>query len=227
MQLKRILFSAISLLFITTLSAQDVESRQLRDFENVTSYDGLSVQLVPSDKNYVKVSGKNIDKLITQVSGKTLKIKMNFGSNFMGDDNHIIVYFAGELKDIKATEGSSISSNDKIESKSIEIKAIEGATIELNVVSSDIAAKIVSGGQIELEGKSENLSVNINTGGRFDGEKLECSFGEVSVSAGGNAKVRISEVLDASVTMGGNIYYYGKTQTINKSISLGGNIESR
>ncbi|MEN8138057.1 MAG: head GIN domain-containing protein [Bacteroidota bacterium] len=227
MHIRNIILSLATFLFVSTTFAQNIDTRQLRDFENVTSYDGVSVQLVPSNKNYVKVSGDNIDEVVTQVSDKTLKIKMTFGSNFKGGDSHVIVYFAGDLKEIKATEGSSISSNEKIKNRLLTIKSIEGADVDIKVDSKDLIIKIATGGKIELEGKSENLSVNISTGGNFDGKNLKSKYGEVKVSAGGDANVQVEEILDATVTMGGNIFYYGETKTVNKDISLGGNIEAR
>lgn len=227
MQIKKIILTVLSIVLVSTVFAQKSEIRQLRSFNEISSYDGVSVQLVSSDKNYVKVSGKYIDKVVTQVSGKTLKIKMNFGSSFKGEDNHIIVYYSNELIEIKATEGSSISSNDVINSDNLIIRAIEGAEVELRINTNDVDAKISTGGEIDVSGKTKNVVVGISTGGNFDGKNLKAKFGEVKITTGGEAKMRVSNVLDASVTMGGNIYYYGNPKTVNENISLGGRIESK
>jgi len=225
MSLKKLLIVFITFTTISSAFAQETETRGLREFDKVYTYDGVSVQLVPSDKNEVIVSGTSTEKVTTLVSGKILKVKMNFGSNFQGDDNHIIIYYTNTLKEVKATEGSTITSNHIIESdKEIIFRAIEGAEIELKVKAENIVSRIATGGEVELAGKSKNVTVTINTGGRFDGNELKCEYGEVKIATGGNAKVYITEVLDASVTMGGNIYYYGNTKTVNESISLGGSI---
>jgi len=223
---KKLLIAFVAILAVSTVNAQESETRQLREFNQIATYDGVSVQIVPSDKNEVVVSGPSVEKVVTQVSGDILKIKMNFGSNFKGEDNHIIIYFSGELKEIKATEGSSVTSNHilKFKSDEISLRSIEGAEIELKTDIKDVNCKIATGGNIELKGKSENLKVSINTGGSFDGIKLKSKYGEVSIATGGSAKVNISDILDASVTMGGSIYYYGNTKTVNESISLGGSI---
>ena len=228
MSLKKLLIVFIAFTTISSAFAQDSETRSLRDFNKIFTYDGITVQLVPSDKNEVIISGSSTEKVVTQVSGKTLKIKMNFGSNFIGDENHIIVYFNSNLNEIKATEGSSITSNHIIKSdQETTFRAIEGAEIDLEVDIKHITNRIATGGKIELSGKSENLIVTINTGGNFSGKKLKSKYGEVSIATGGKAKVYITDVLDASVTMGGNIYYYGGTKTVNESISLGGSIVSK
>jgi hypothetical protein len=228
MYLKRILLVLITFITITNIQAQDSETRGLREFDRIYSYDGVSIQLVPSDKNEVVVSGPSTEKVVTQVSGKTLKVKMDFGSNFRGEDNHIVIYFSGKLKEIKATEGSSITSNHTIEAdKEIKFGAIEGAEINLDTNVEHINSRIATGGEITLSGDTENVVVNINTGGSFNGKKLKSKYGEVKIATGGSAKVFITDILDASVTMGGNIYYYGHTKTVNESISLGGNIVSK
>ena len=228
MSLKKLLIVFVVFATITSAFAQETDTRGLREFDQVFTYDGVSVQLVPSDKNEVIVSGPSTEKVVTQVSGSTLKIKMNFGSNFKGEDNHIVVYYSSVLKEIKASEGSSITSNHEIESKNgLTIRAIEGAEIELKVNIKNINNRIATGGEILLTGINENLTVNINTGGSFDGRKLKSKYGEVKIATGGKAKVYVTDILDASVTMGGNIYYYGDTKTVNESISLGGSITSK
>lgn len=228
MSLKKILVLFIAFATVTSAFAQDSETRGLRAFDKVFVYDGVSVQLVPSDKDEVIVSGPSTEKVVTQVSGSTLKIKMNFGSNFKGDDNHIVVYYTGDLNEIKATEGSSVTSNHIIKSdKEIMLRAIEGADIDLKVEINNINTRIATGGEIKLSGRSEDISVTINTGGTFNGKELKSKFGEVKIATGGKARVYITDVLDASVTMGGNIYYYGGTKTVNESISLGGTIVSK
>lgn len=225
---KKILAALLVFATVSTTFAQDSETRGLREFDKVMTYDGVSVQLVPSDKNEVIVSGPSTEKVTTQVSGTTLKIKMSFGSNFKGEDNHIVVYYTNNLKEIKATEGSSVTSNHVIKSDNeIVIRSIEGADIDLEVDIKNVTSKIATGGEVKLSGKSENISISINTGGTFEGRKLKSEYGEVSIATGGKASVNVTEVLDASVTMGGNIYYYGDTKTVNESISLGGSIVSK
>jgi len=228
MSLKKLLVVFIAFTTISSAFAQDTETRLLRSFDNVATYDGVSVQLVPSDENKVVISGPSTEKVTTQVSGNTLKVKMSFGSNFKGEDNHIIVYYKNNLDEIKATEGSSITSNHIIKSdKEIKLKAIEGADIELKIENDKIKSTIATGGTIELSGKSQDLIVSINTGGTFDGRQLTSKYGEVGIATGGTARVKITDILDASVTMGGTIYHYGDTKTVNENVSLGGSIVSK
>ncbi len=227
MYIKKIILLFLAFVTVSVSYAQRSETRQLRSFNQVVSYDGVSVQLVPSDTNSVKISGLSPGKVVTQVSGNTLKLKINFGSNFKADDNQIIVYYAQNLDEIKATEGSYITSNKKVNSnKTIVIKSIEGADVNLEVEAESVSLRIATGAKIKMAGKSENITVNINTGGRFDGEKIKSKYGEVKIATGGEAKVNVSEVLDASVTMGGAIYYFGEVKTVNENISLGGRIEA-
>jgi len=228
MYLKKLLIAFLVIATVTTTFAQEPETRGLREFDKISTYDGVSVQLVPSDKNEVIVSGSSAKEVVTQVSGSTLKIKMNFGNSFKGEDNHIVIYYSNELKEVKASEGSTITSNHIIKSKDeLLIKAIEGAEIDLKVDVKNVTNRVATGGEIVLNGKNENLTVNIYTGGSFDGRKLKSKYGEVSITTGGKARIYVTDILDASVTMGGNIYYYGGTKTVNESISLGGSIVSK
>lgn len=225
MFIKKILLFVAVFSFWSSAYAQETVSRQLRAFDKVITYDGISVQLSKSDKNHVEISGELTEKVVAKVSGSVLKIKMKFGNNFKGKDAHVIVYYTGDLSEIKAQGGSSITSNKVIEDKDIVLKSSEGSSIDLKVKTNKLTAKVYTGADIKLSGESENILVTVTSGGEFDGKKLKGKYGEVEISAGGSAKIRVSEILDASVTMGGSIYYYGKTETVNNSISMGGTIE--
>lgn len=225
--MKRLLLVLLTITTISSTFAQDTEKRMLRHFSKIIAYDGVSVQLVPSDENYVKISGDDIEKVVTQVTGDKLKIKMSFGSNFRGENNHIVVYFKEIPSEIKATEGSSITSNHVIEIDHLLLESKEGADISLEISSKNLTAKIVTGGEMNIKGKSKNTNISLATGGRFDGKKLVSEYAEASVTTGGTVMVNVEKVLDASVTMGGSIYYYGDTQTVNDNISLGGTIAPR
>jgi hypothetical protein len=212
-------------LFSISLIGQNKDERDLENFYKVYSYDGVSVQLVKSNKYGVKISGKKVDKLITKVSNGTLKIKMAFGNNFKGDELHVIVYYKDELSHIKATEGSEITSNDVLTGDNLELRSMEGSHIHLTCDVDNIYTRATTGGEIDLKGgKSDFVDIEINTGGKINTLAHKTKKADVKVSAGGRADLTVSKKLTASVTLGGRIHYKGNPEYVEENISLGGHI---
>ncbi len=81
-----------------------------------------------------------------------------------------------------------------------------------------------SGGILQLEGTAENQEASISTGGILQADNLDTTQTTVSVTTGGVANVRASDLVDAKVKAGGNITIYGKPNQINQKTILGGTI---
>ncbi len=55
-------------------------------------------------------------------------------------------------------------------------------------------------------------------------QRFKSAQTSISVSAGGNAEINASVLVDAKVKAGGSIYVYGKPEQINKETLFGGKI---
>ena len=62
------------------------------------------------------------------------------------------------------------------------------------------------------------------SGGILKAKDLETSQTSINVSAGGNAEIHASTLVDAKVKAGGSIYIYGSPRQINKETLFGGTI---
>ena len=84
--------------------------------------------------------------------------------------------------------------------------------------------KPTSGGAISTEGAATNQDVLINSGGQYNGADLSTNQSEVSVSAGGRAKIRATEIVEAKVRAGGTIQVYGNPKVLDTKKLFGGKI---
>lgn len=207
--------------FSSIISAQ--VTKNLGDFTKVTAFDKISVQLVASNENKIVIKGDKAAEVQIVNDNEELKIKMPFDKLMKGGDIEATVYFK-KLEGIEANEGSYISCEDQIKATDFSLIAKEGAQIKATVDAQRIRVKSSNGAVIKLEGKTQNMDVVINSGGILQAENCQTSQATVSVTAGGNADVRASDLVDAKTRAGGNITIYGNPKQVNQKTVLGGNI---
>ncbi|MCM2302721.1 MAG: DUF2807 domain-containing protein, partial [Flavobacteriaceae bacterium] len=128
---------------------------------------------------------------------------------------------------IDANEGSEISAAHIINQPNLEIKTQEGAKINLLIDVKYLTVKAVSGGVIQLKGKVKNQQVETNTGGVYKGYNLVAEQSYVVSATAGIAEISSTDLLDAKVTFGGEIYYKGNPEILNTKKVVGGTIEPK
>ncbi|WP_035662574.1 head GIN domain-containing protein [Flavobacterium seoulense] len=201
-------------------------TKTLGDFSTLKVYDKLTVKLIAANENKVVISGNREKEVEVVNNNGELKLRMPFPKLLSGDDISIKLYYKN-IDDISANEGSSISGETVFKQTIFNLNAKEGAKINIKVDSQKVNVKAVTGGIIELSGGAINQDVVIMSGGILRSKGLQTSQTTVSVSAGGNAEINASTLVDAKVKAGGTISIYGKPKQINQQTILGGKIEEK
>jgi len=212
----------LTFVFITQINFAQV-TIDLGDFDRVKVFDKLSVKLIPSEENKIIIKGEREDEVEVVNKNGELKIRMPFTKLLEGDDISIQLYFK-KLESIDASEGSYISCDDIFNQTSIDLNAKEGAEIDLILDIEKANVRAVSGGIIDLSGKASNQDVTIASGGILKASELYTSQSKISVSAGGNAEIYATILVEAKIKAGGSITIYGNPNQINKETLLGGTI---
>ena len=110
----------------------------------------------------------------------------------------------------------------------IEIKAQEGAFINMVVNVKHLKVKTSSGAVIKLSGTTKNQTVEANLGGMYHGYKIDVSdLNYVRAGSGSKVEVQSGETLDAKVSFGGSIFYKGTPEVFKDKKVIGGVIEQR
>lgn len=201
-------------------------TKKLGDFNTLKVFDKLSVKLIASNENKVVISGTREKEVEVVNNNGELKLRMPFPKLLSGDAISIKLYYKN-IDDITANEGSSISSDAVFKQTIFDLNAKEGARINLKVDAQKVNVKAVTGGIIELSGAAVNQDVIIMSGGVLKSKNLLTSQTTVSLSAGGNAEINASTLVDAKVKAGGTVSIYGKPKQINQETILGGKIEEK
>lgn len=199
-------------------------TKNVGDFNKVTSFDRIDVFLVASDENKVQLDGKGADEVELVNKKGELKIRMPLTKLLDGDNISVTVYYK-KLTAVEANEGSRIASGDKISSVVFDVIAKEGSEIKLILNVEKLNVRTANGSKVLLEGTADIQDVLVNSGGIYEAEKLESQITTVSCNAGGEAAIFATNIVDAKVRAGGEITIFGKPKQINKKIIAGGSIE--
>jgi hypothetical protein len=218
--MKKIIYSL--LVFSTVAFTQ--ETKNVGNFNKVTSFDRIDVFLVPSDENKVQLDGKDAEEVELVNKNGELKIRMPFTKLLDGDNISVTVYYK-KITAVEANEGSRIACGDKITSVVFDVIAKEGSEVKLILDVEKLKVRTANGSKVLLEGNADIQEVLVNSGGIYEAEKLETKVTSIACNAGGEADVFATEIVDAKVRAGGEITIYGKPKQINQKVVAGGTIK--
>ncbi|MCL6268100.1 head GIN domain-containing protein [Flagellimonas myxillae] len=207
----------------TTFFAQRTIDTEVGDFNEIKVFDLIEVNLIQSDENRIVIKGRNVDDIKWMNKNGVLKLRMQLDKKFTGEDTLIEVYYT-DLDVIDGNEGAQITCNELVKKNSLELRAQEGARIRIGMDVDHVDIRAVTGGIVEASGLASNQSIVLNTGGIFDGRDLRTSKTDIKISAGGEAEVFASEVVDINVRAGGDVHVYGKPKKVYKNTFAGGRI---
>lgn len=207
----------------STLFAQRSIDTEVGDFNEIKVFDLIEVNLIQSDENRIVIKGRNVDDIKWMNKKGVLKLRMQLDKKFMGEDTFIEVYYT-DLDVIDGNEGAQITCNELVTKNNLELRAQEGARIRIGMDVQNVDIRAVTGGIVEATGLASNQSIVLNTGGIFDGRDLRTANTDIKISAGGEADVFASEVVDINVRAGGDVNVYGKPKKVYKTTFAGGRI---
>ena len=217
------LFFLFFLISVTTL-AQKSKEVSISPFNGVKVYSGIHVKLIPSDTNKMVIFGDNIETVVFTLKKDVLKIRHSIDQLLNPSTTYVELYFTEDLDTLHTYQGSTLESTAEINTTSIILKAHEGSRQTLNITSEKIDSRVKSGGFLNISGKATSHRLSILGGGICEGEKLLTEQTTVKVTAGGVAYLHASELLEATVSVGGTVRIHGKpTKLIRKKV-IGGTI---
>lgn len=219
----RTLLFGLVLLTGLSLPAQTTIDRAVGEFHEIKVFDLIEVNLIHSDENRILIKGRNPGDINFVNKDGVLKLRMPLEKKFQGEDTFIEVYYT-DLKTIDANEGARIVLNEQLKRDRIELRAQEGAQIEIGMEVREAEIRAVTGGIIRASGLATNQVIVLNTGGIFEGRDLKTDYSRIKVSAGGEAELYASAEVDIQIRAGGDVHVYGAPGKVYKDTMFGGRI---
>ena len=203
--------------------AQTPITKDLGSFTKLSTYDQISVTLIPSDKNKIVIKGSLASDVEIVNKNGQLKVRMPLSKLLKGDDVSATIYY-NKIESVEASEGSKITSESTFKAVSFNVLAQEGSQVTLNLDVDKVTVKGSEGSVISLTGNAKTQDVLVNSGAIYKAEKLVTNQATVTVNAGGSANINAKNIVDAKVRAGGTIDIYGKPKQVNRKVFAGGTI---
>jgi len=199
---------------------RDTETRELDRFTAVEVSGNIKLTLIQSDEHKAEIEliKGDLSKLVTEVRGKTLKLKFKNkeGWNWGGNQNKaaITLYFK-DLEYLDASAGASVGGEETIQSDEMSVDASSGASIRIDLECSTLDVDVSSGASLRLAGNTGNQKVDVSSGASYNGVDMISETVKIEASSGASAKVFASKEINADASSGGSIRYKGDPAKTN------------
>lgn len=205
--MKRILIAP--LLALACLSAQAAdEVRSVRPFKAIDARGpvNLVVEVGPAQSVRVEGSEKFIGRVQTEVVGGELRLSFadKRGNNVNIKDGERVVVTMPELASFRGEGAGQMLLNN-----------IRGDNFDVNYRGA---------GSLQMNGRVGHLRLNAQGVGEIEAKDLVARDADVTFLGIGDVSVHATKRLNASVQGLGNLTYYGKPQSVSRSVTGIGNV---
>jgi len=218
----KILIITISLLISISLFAQEKDKRNLEAFNQIETYGSIKLKLIKDNEELIKTETQNFDINDIKISVKDSVLRIRHKPKFKKEYKINIVLHYKSIDKITAGTASLIYNTKEVKTDSINIKAIAGGEIKLNIKSLYTSAKATGGSTITLNGNSNKADFSANTGGVINAQNIICKVAKIKVGSASKIHAQVTDNLKAKTSMGGHLNIYGKPNKQDIKTSVGG-----
>jgi hypothetical protein len=217
--MKKIVYVLALVVLPNLLSAQT--ERKIGDFQKLSVYDGINVELIKSDTNRVEINGKNTAYIVVKNKNGDLKIRLSVERRFSGNRTKVSVFYKN-LYSVISHEGANVFSKDTINQADLNLKANSGSRQNMIVKLNTLQATATAGAKINIKGVAKYQELSATTGAEIMVSKVQNEEANVVSTTG--ALIDVSTIKDLKVNskIGGIINVHTKTDKITEKISVGG-----
>ena len=196
-----------------------------------SSFDGIKVSqginLILTQGNEEKISvetDENLqDILITKVNNNHI-LEVYFDKRVRKATSKNVYVTAKNINLLSTSSGASLTSEDVINSESVQLKSSSGSSIRVEIVSNEVTSTSSSGSNIKIIGKTKMFTAKSSSGASIRADRFEAAEVEAKVSSGASIEVNATESLVANASSGGSIDYEGTPRRLVKNTSSGGSV---
>ncbi|GAA4274924.1 head GIN domain-containing protein [Aquimarina gracilis] len=194
------------------------------DFDAVKASRGLDVILVNDGDNKVIVeANKNLHEHIeVYVKENTLHVTSD-QNIYSADEKNVFVSY-DKINQLKVNSGASISAQEPVVQKELNLSATSGADIRLNVKAETLSSSVTSGAMIDLSGKVNNHKASATSGANIRAKDLLSLVSEAKATSGASIRIHAKNEFKGKATSGADVVYYGKPETVSEEDNSGGNV---
>jgi len=201
--------------------------RKVHSFDGIKVSSGIDVYIKQGDAENLKVEAdENLHEVIrTEVKNNTLYIYTDEKIRRAKAKRVYVLY--KNLNRIKITSSGDLEGVNTLETENLDISLSSAGDLDLDIEAREIYLSISSSGDARISGKADYLKASLSSAGDLDAYDLKVKKCRINVSSAGNAKIHVTEELDATASSAGDIYYDGDPEIKNLNASSAGGIHRR
>ncbi len=205
------------------------ETRDVKDFTKVGFgvSGNLYINIGPEFKVVLEGSKRDIDQIITDVSGGKLIIKKD-NWRFNMNEKVTVYVTMPELKGLGVSGSGRAEIKDPVKTNDLNLSVSGSGKLyatEISVTSLDCSIS-GSGDIIVEDGNASDAGISVSGSGNYMGESLKIDKADIHISGSGNCSCNVTGSLKASVSGSGNVNYEGDPR-VDAHVSGSGKVRSR
>jgi hypothetical protein len=214
-----VMLTSISML---SIKAQDV--RSVGDFNGIKIGDAFNVSITQSESNTLKVNAPAdvLPQIKTVVTDGILTITSE--GKIKTEKPVEIIIGVKALNSLDVSGSADVKTENQLVCDKLTIESNGAGDVKMDVKANAIKTKISGAGDVNLTGSSKMLEAIVDGAGDLKASNLETEKTIAKVSGAGDAKINVTQSLDADVSGAGSIIYKGNPAERNVNITGAGSI---
>jgi hypothetical protein len=203
------------------------KERTAASFNGIRVSTGIDVYLKQGDTESLTVEAdENLQEyIITVVKDGVLHVYTD--ANIREAKMKRVYVTMKEVTSLKTSSAGDIIGETPVRGTNIELGASSAGNIKLEVYAKKIEVNISSSGDITLSGEAETLNADLSSAGDLEAYNLQVKEADISASSAGDARINVSEKINARASSAGDITYRGDPKYVDASSSSAGGIHRR
>jgi hypothetical protein len=207
------------------------ETRDVKDFTKVSFgiAGNLYINFGPEFKVVLEGDKKDLEEIVTDVSGGRLVIKKDNSWRFNFNDKVTVYITMPELKALGVSGSGKAEIKDAIKTDELDLSVSgSGKIFTTDLMVSKLGCSISGSGDIVPggNGAANKADISISGSGNYEGGALKIESAEIHISGSGNCSCNVTESLRASVSGSGNVTYEGNPK-VDAHVSGSGKVRSK
>lgn len=219
---KFLIISAFVFLGANAITAQTTETRTVAPFKQVEISGGAEVVYTQNDSLSLKIEGneREIANIFTNTENGILIIKPK------GVFTHTYKIFiqSKELTRIDANGASKFKNTGSISCDSLSVNLSGASSANINLQARSIDGLVNGASTLLLEGTCRSLYTTVTGAGELKAFKLKTNNALINTSGASNAKVSVSDKIQASATGSSSIKFKGDPKDVSVEASTASTI---
>ena len=211
---KSVLLTSAMMLFAVVAFGQAKEKREISGVKELSVSNAFAVEIRIGNQESleIEIDEDYMDDVITEVRGGRLTIKMRDQSgrrSYRMRETPRAYLTVKSLESISASGAVSIKTMQPIKSSRMSIDISGASSLNLDIDVDDLNLEVSGSCVINLKGRADEQTVRITGASTYSAYDLQNKVADLRISGASNARVNVSERLEANVSGASSVRYKG------------------